>query len=141
MLWINVVNTAMGIVMIFYQTWQANSSVWNTVLTNFGLPYYSISISLNVLLTLMIVIRLIVHSRDVRSTLGTPGGISGLYKALITMLIESSALYTINSLLVIGLWAGGSTVAEVFFPVLAEVQVRAFLRLRSSDRLPNVMTG
>ena len=129
----------MGVVMIVYQTWQANSSVWNAVLTNFGLPYYSISISLNVLLTLMIVIRLVVHSRDVRSTLGAPGGISGLYRALITMLVESSALYTVNSLLVIGLWAAGSAVAETFFPVLAEVQVCAFPWLRSSDGLPDVM--
>jgi len=116
----------MGVVMIVYQTWQANSSVWNTVLTDFGLPYYSIAISLNVLLTLMIVIRLVLHSRDVRSTLGAPCGISGLYKALITMLVESSALYTVSSLLVIVFWAAGSTVAEIFFPVLAEVQVRAF---------------
>jgi len=126
--------------MIVYQTWQGNSSVWNTVLADFGLPYYSISISLNVLLTMMIVIRLVLHNRDVRSTLGSPGGISGLYKALITMLVESSALYTVNSLLVIGLWAAGSTVAEVFFPVLAEIQVRVFPRLESSNWLPDVTT-
>ena len=124
MLWADFVHTAMGVVMIIYQTRQVNTSIWNTVIADFGLPYYSISISLNVLLTLMIVIRLVLHSRDVRATLGAPGGISGLYKALITMLVESSALYTVNSLLVIGLWAAGSTVAELFFPVLAEVQVR-----------------
>jgi len=113
----------MGIVMLVQQTWQANNGIWDTVVINFGLPYFSISISLNVLLTLMVVTRLFLHSKDIRATMGAPGGISGLYKAIITMLVESSALYAVNSLLVIGLWVSGSDVAEIFFPVLAEVQV------------------
>jgi len=113
--------------MLVQQTWQATDGIWDAVVIDFGLPYFSISISLNVILTLMIVIRLVLHSKDIHATLGAPGGISGLYKAIITMLIESSALYAVNSALVIGLWVAGNDVAEVFFPVLAEIQVRTSL--------------
>ena len=97
--------------MLVQQTWQANNGIWEVVVIDFGLPYFSVSISLNVLLTLTIVIRLVLHSKDIRATLGTPGGISGLHKAAITMLIEPSALYAINSLLFIGLWVAGNDVA------------------------------
>ena len=122
----------MGITFI-YQTSQPNSSIWNTVAINFGLPYFSISISLNILLTLMIVVRLVIHNRDIRSALGTPTGISDLYKAIITMLIESSALYAVNSLLFIGPWGAGSHVADIFLPILAETQVRDLPPLRLPD--------
>ena len=111
--------------MLVQQTWKVGGGFWDPAVIDFGLPYFSVSVSLNIILTLMIVVRLVLHSKDIRATLGAPGGISGLYKALITMLIESSALYAVNSLLVIGLWTAGSSVAKTFFPILAEVQVRS----------------
>jgi len=117
-------SVAMG-VMFIYQTSQPNSSIWNSIAVNFGLPYFSISIALNVLLTLMIVVRLVLHSRNIRSAMGTPVGVNGLYKAIVTMLIESSALYAVNSLLFIGPWGAGSHAADIFLPILAETQVIA----------------
>jgi len=115
---------AMGIVFI-YQTSQPNGSIWNSVAIDFGLPYFSISVSLNVLLTLMIVTRLVLHSRNIRTAMGAPAGASGLYRAVVTMLIESSALYAVNSLLFVGPWGSGSHVADIFLPILAETQVIA----------------
>ena len=81
----------------------------------------------------MIVARLIMHGRSVRAATGSPVGISGLYKAVATMLIESSALYSMNSLVLIGLWATQSDLAGVFLPVIAEVQVCNFPRPRRSS--------
>ena len=124
-LWADIINLAMGILFL-YQTSQPNSSIWNSVAINFGLPYFSISVSLNVLLTLMIVTRLVMHSRNIRTAMGAPAGIGGLYKTIITMLIESSALYAANSLLFVGPWGAGSHIADIFLPILAEVQVRVF---------------
>lgn len=115
----------MGI-MLIYQTSQPNSSIWNSIAINFGLPYFSISLSLNILLTLMIVIRLVLHSRNIRTAMEAPSGATGLYKAIVTMLIESSAIYAANSLLFVGPWGAGSHVADIFLPILAETQVRAF---------------
>ena len=118
----------MGVTFI-YQTSQPDNSVWSTTAVNFGLPYFSISIALNILLTLMIVVRLVLHSRNIRAAMGAPAGISGLYTAIVTMLIESSALYAVNSLLFIGPWGAGNHAADIFLPILAETQVRAFPQL------------
>ena len=108
----------MGI-MLLYQTAESTGGVW------LGLPYFSISLSLDVLLTLMIVIRLILHARDTRASMGKTG-IGGLYKVIVTMLIESSALYAVSSLLVLGPASAGNNVADIFLFILAETQVRAF---------------
>jgi len=81
----------------------------------------------------MIVVRLVLHSRNIRTAMGTSNGVGGLYKAIVTMLIESSALYAVNSLLFVGTWGAGSGAADIFLPILAETQVRAFPPLRSPD--------
>lgn len=123
-------SVAMGI-MFIYQTSQPNSSLWTTIAINFGLPYFSISLGLNILLTLMIVTRLIMHSRNIRKALGAPAGAGGLYKTIITVLVESSALYAVNSLLFVAPWGASSHVADIFLPILAETQVIApFLIIR-----------
>jgi len=113
----------MGITFV-YQTSQPNSSFWNSTAIDFGIPYFSISLSLNILLTFLIVTRLILHSRNVRVAMGGPGGAAGLYKAIVTMLIESCALYAVNSLLFVGPWGAGNHAADLFLPILAETQVR-----------------
>ena len=98
------------------------------------LPYLSISLSLNIFLTLMIVIRLIHHARNTRTALGITG-IGGLCKAIITMFIESCALYTVSSLLFIGSLGARNHIWVVFAPILIEIQVRAFSQPKSSDSL------
>ena len=119
---VNVTGVAMGIVFI-HQILQPNGVLYGVAIS-VGIPFFSISVSLNVLLTLMISIRLILHSRDTQAAMGAPAGVSGLYKTVISMLIESCALYAVNSLLFIIPWAaGGSWVAVVFLPLLAEIQV------------------
>ena len=108
------------------------------VCPRFIIPYLSVSVSLNVLLTLMIVIRLALHGRNIRTATGSPAGISGLCKAVSTIFIESCALFTVSSLVVIGALSGavgeywphihnpGSYTVDIFLPILAETQVRAF---------------
>ena len=109
----------MGAVSV-YQNAQLNSS-WSIA------PYFLISCSLNIILTLMITIRLILSTGPIRSGVGI-AGIGRLCKAIITMFIESCALYAVSSLLYIGPWMAGNGVAIAFFPILTEIQVRAFLR-------------
>ena len=117
MLKARVDNIATGILFLFPNRGGALSDI----------VYFSISLSLNVILTLAIVVRLALHDKNVRATTGSPAGLSGLYKSIATMFIESSALYTASSLLVTGpLAAKKSTVTDMFFPILAQIQVRAF---------------
>jgi len=129
---------------------------WSIIYTGLGLPefsvpYHSISVSLNVLLTLMIVIRLALHGRNIRTATGSLAGINGLYKTIPTMLIESCAIFAVSSVLVVGALAVviysptsnpnihviGSCVVNIFFPILAEIQVRAFPRQPSLGQLSN----
>jgi hypothetical protein len=112
----------MGITLT-YEISQPSRS-WGTGDINLGLAYYSISVSLNVILTLMIVTRLVLHSRNVRKAMGAETGTTGLYKTIVTMLIESSALYAASFLLYIGPWGANSNVVNIFFPILAGTQVR-----------------
>ena len=118
-------------VMFVYQTAGVTTNAWSV------LPYLSISLSLNVLVTLVIIIRLILHAGNTRTALGG-AGIGGLCKAIVVMLVESCALYAVSSLLFIGPLGAGSFIMNVFLPILAETQVRAFPLPRSSDRLSNV---
>ena len=129
----NIDSTAMGIVVV-YQNAQLSGSIWAV------LPYFSISLSLNVLLTLMIVIRLILHAKTIRNAMGI-AGIGGLCKAIITMLVESCALYAVNSVLFIGPWSTRNSAENIFLPILTEIQVRAFLRPSFPDMPSNMATN
>ena len=90
---------------------------------DFAHPYFAISLSLNVLLTLMIIARVAWHSRNVRPVTGSLSTASGLYKIITTMLVESCALYAATFLLFLVPWWVDSVVADTFWPVLIEVQV------------------
>jgi hypothetical protein len=59
--------------------------------------------------------------------MGSPARTGELYRAIVTILVESSALYAVNSLLFIVPWSRESALTEFFFPILAETQVRAVL--------------
>ena len=133
MLRANINNIVTGTILI-YQSSELTAKVWS------ALPYFSISLSLNVLLTLMIVIRLILHTRNIRAAMGIAGS-GRLSKAIVTMLIESCALYSVNSLLFIAPWGAHNYAESIFLPILTQTQVRAFSRSRSeSDRLANMTT-
>ena len=118
MLRANFYNKAMGVVIV-YQNAQVSGSVWSV------LPYFSISLSLNVLLTLMIAIRLVLCTKAIRAADGMTG-IGGLIKAIVAMLVESCAVYAVSSLLYIGLWSAGNSATAALLPIISETQVRAF---------------
>ena len=113
----------MGILVVYQSL---TSSTWITVYPNFVLLYFSISSPLIIILTLTIVIRLVLHARNIHADMGVPAGISRSYEVTADILIESSALHAVSSLLVLGLWLAASNAVEIFLPILAETQVRAF---------------
>ena len=121
--WVDVTDTAMGIMLVFYQATQPETSAWSTVALNLNYPYFTISLSLNILLTLMILGRLVLYARDVKRAVGTTPGLSGIYKAVVVVLVESSSLYAVSFLLFIGPWGAKSQVSGIFLPILAETQV------------------
>jgi fluoride ion exporter CrcB/FEX len=95
-----------------------------TAIYDFSTAFFSISFSLNFLLTLMIIVRLSWHSRNIRKVLGATTGASGTYKTIVTILVESFTLYAVNYALFIGLWIDDNAAAAIFQAILGEVQVR-----------------
>ena len=93
------------------------------VFMHLGTSYMSIWLLPNVLLTLMIVTRLILHRRNFRRAIGASNGSDGLFTAIVTMLVESCALCAITYILCI---VPSSWVEDIFSGVLGSVQVRAF---------------
>ena len=90
-----------------------------------GAVYLSVSFAVNILLTLMIIARLVLHSRNIRSATRAQTGAGGdVYKAIITMLVESSALYAASLLPIICLWVVSGPVINTFLPAIAGIQVR-----------------
>ena len=92
-----------------------------------GDAYYSIALSLNTLLTLMLIMRLVLHSKNIRRAMGDQDGTSRLYKQIIRILVESGALYAASLVLLVGSWAtpNGPSVSQfVTMQILPEVQVR-----------------
>jgi len=116
---------AMGISFIYQGTRPVNIVTQYIAIADFGKAYYSISLSLDVLLTLTIVARIVLHSREFRSAMGSLVKPNRVYKALATILVESCALYTVSYLLFLGPWASSSPVCDIFFPMLASNQVIA----------------
>ena len=115
----------MGIAFIFLGSRPGGAETRYAIIAESGITYYSLSISLNILLTLMIVGRLALHSRIIRNGLGALARPHELYNTIVTILVESCALYTVSYLLFLGPWASQSPVCNAFFPMLAGSQVRA----------------
>jgi len=134
-----------GSLLIYYQVSQPGCYIWRPTSFNVVVPY-SVSVSLNVFLTLMIIARLVLLGRAIQNAMNAPFKISGLYKAVITVLSESSALYAVTFLLWIGTWAAENPLEYFFFPILAQTQAIApfFIILRVANRravTDNVVSG
>ena len=124
--WTNAVDIATGIMALISQA-LGRDGLWTAEVVSFriGIVNTSISIGLNILLTIMIVTRLVLHGRDIHVTAGSSTGLSGLYKSIVTMFIESSARYSGISSVVIALWATEGSVSFAFVPALCIIQVCA----------------
>ncbi|KAG7097043.1 hypothetical protein E1B28_004434 [Marasmius oreades] len=103
-----------------YQLSQPNANLFTKQAVDFGLPYFVLSTSLNVLLTILLCSRLIFHQRWIAKTLlrtQVP------YMSIVAMLIESSAIYAACSIIFIGTYGAGNIASSIFLPVLAQTQV------------------
>ena len=116
--------TVTGIIFLWKNS-TPDGGTWTPSAVNFGYPAFLTSLFLNVLLTLMIIVRLVLHNRNIKKAMGTQSTTSGLYKTIVTMFVESFALYTVIFLLFIGTWGAKSYFVYTFFPILVETQVRA----------------
>ena len=101
---------------------------------NFGTPYYTITIALNITVTLLIVFRLQKLSRAVSKTLGRDS--AKMYSSVSSILIESAAPYSLVGIMFLIPYAMGSPTAISFGQVWAKLTVRPsslFLNRRTHE--------
>jgi len=98
-----------------------SSSPWAN--TAFTLIYGVISLSLNIVLTLMIVIRLYLHRRHITKLLGRRH--AAHYTSIISMLIESAALLDFIVIFFLVPFAMGNPLANIPLSTLVQVQATA----------------
>jgi hypothetical protein len=88
-----------------------------------ALSYYSISVSVNIILTVMIIARLVLCRRNIRKAMGDSGELRGPYSSIITMLVESYAPYTAACLVNLGLWVVSSPARTISNTLFVYLQV------------------
>ncbi|EPS93649.1 hypothetical protein FOMPIDRAFT_1153804 [Fomitopsis schrenkii] len=86
---------------------------------SFGVPYYVLTICLNILLTLMIVIRLTILARSVRETMGASA--ARLYTGVAALIVESAAPYAAMGIMFLVPYALGRDLSIGFGQVWAKL--------------------
>lgn len=88
------------------------------------LSYYVMSVSLNIIVTLLIVGRLFYYRHWMFQTLGR-SNTSACYANISAMLIESASLYSVFAILFLVPFGMGNALGNVFLQTVSQVQVRA----------------
>lgn len=98
----------------------SNSSPWGGTI-NWTLPYLSVSLGLNVIITLAIICRLFLFRRRIAGALG--GNYGSQYLSLAAILVESAALYSSFCLLFLVPFGLNHYISTIFLQSLCQVQV------------------
>ncbi|KAF8641523.1 hypothetical protein AX16_009901 [Volvariella volvacea WC 439] len=96
------------------------ASFWSERAVRFGIAYWSLSISLNIILTLAISGRLLYVQNRIKRALGVEH--SQMYTSIASMLVESAALYTIWGLVFLICYARNTPFQNIVLPPLGQVQ-------------------
>jgi hypothetical protein len=97
--------------------WKSNNAI------NFTAPYFWMSLSLNIAMTIAICARLLIYRRRVSKVLGPRHGTE--YTSVAAMIVESSLLYSVFALLFLIPFALNNAIQNVFLQLLGEVQIIA----------------
>lgn len=97
------------------------SALWNERAVQFGLPYFALSMTINMLVTVIIISRLLLARRQIRQVMGSQHGKE--YTGVAAMLVESAVPPALVSIVLIALYAEGILAQVLFYPLLPQVQV------------------
>ncbi|KAI9066255.1 hypothetical protein FKP32DRAFT_1674001 [Trametes sanguinea] len=111
-------STAMSIMTLF-QSSRPDASLWTKTTVQFSLPYFSISIALNIMLTLLLVARLFYMSWSAGKALSKEHGRP--YISIAAMLLESATPYAVVGLIFIISYARNSNVQNLVLPILSQI--------------------
>ncbi|KAG6874361.1 hypothetical protein C0995_015097 [Termitomyces sp. Mi166 len=94
------------------QSSQPGLSMYSALSQAFGTAYYIISLSVNILLTILITVRLLLYRRRMLATLPVEHALH--YVSLATIMIESAALYSILAFIFIITYAVDNPLNQIF---------------------------
>jgi len=99
---------------------EPGNTLWSTISINLAIPYWSISISMTVILTSLIAGRLLFMRYRLRKLMNmeTPTP----YVTVTAILVESAALYSINGLVFLISYGVNSPVQNLFISLLGQTQ-------------------
>lgn len=117
------VSIALGILFL-KQIGDGSQTPWQAHGINYTSPYYSMSLALNILVTIMIVARLLVYRHRINRVMGKAHGTQ--YTYLAALIIESAAIYSTFSLLFLVPFAFKHPLSQLFLQALSPVQVGAW---------------
>lgn len=112
----------MGILLLF-QSAQPGTTLFGKTAVNFGVPYFALSSSLNVVITILISSRLLFFRRSVQQTLGRDIANATPYLSIAALVIESSMLYAVISIVFVIPYGLHSHVADILLPCISQAPV------------------
>ncbi|KAH8101223.1 hypothetical protein BXZ70DRAFT_117570 [Cristinia sonorae] len=107
--------------MIFEVVTSAPAGLYSSLGNTFAVPFFTMSLTLNILLTLLIVARMWFHQRQGRKLFGPNYGQH--YTSISNMFIESAALYCINSILLLATFITGHPINQIWVGIAPSVQM------------------
>lgn len=125
-----------GIMFMYKSSLQGLIAAEAPAAVQFEAPFFAISFALNILVTLMIVARLLIHRMKMQKAMGATTYAGGWCMASITIIVESYALCAIAVILFLGAWGARSFLQFIFLQVIAQTQVIApfLITLRIANR-------
>jgi len=100
---------------------QPSSSLIAATAVKFGIPYWSLSMALNIIVTMLIVGRLWYARQRIRKSMGEQHGRT--YTGVAALVIESAAPYAIASFILVILYGIKDTGFILLLPTFPQVQV------------------
>jgi len=102
------------------QSSQPGLSFYSALPEAYGISYYSISLSINVILTVLIVIRLLQYRATVMTSL--PAAHARHYLSLVTILVESAALYSVFAIIFLVTYGVNNPINQIFLSLAQAFQ-------------------
>ena len=123
----DLAGTAAGIADIYLFT-VLESTNSSPIILYLASSYYAICLAFNLLVTLMITVKLILHRKNLQHAVGTSNAATRVYTTVVIMLVESYALYAIALISVVATWSLLSVGLPITTKILGTVQVCAVFR-------------
>ncbi|PPR04984.1 hypothetical protein CVT24_010448 [Panaeolus cyanescens] len=123
---------SMGMVALI-ETVLPTRSFWAAISLKFVMAYYALTVAYTVLITSLMTLRILLARREFIKATGQKG-YGAQYLSIATMIVESSALYSVWGLVFLGLYIANHPVQYVFLASLSEVQVSGVLVIVSTGK-------